>query len=179
MSASTCGAGRPLAVTGDEPALIGAATAANLLAAAIFRASHAAPTQSTQIDIVEGQAGERVATTSATGPIDVGRVLVAGAGAVAQALLYWAREIRVTGTWTVIDGDLCKLRNTNRCMRMTAADAGWPGGMPGGQEVHKAAVAAALIGAVPYPDWYDKWLKRRNPGQTSSSRSLTSVQSGR
>ena len=31
--------------------------------------------------------------------------------------------------------------------------------MPGGQEVHKAAVAAALIGAVPFPDWYDKWAE--------------------
>ena len=52
--------------------------------------------------------------------------------------------------------DLSKLHNTNRCMAMTAADAGWPGGMPGGQERYKAVVAAALIGATPYPDWYDK-----------------------
>ncbi len=42
---------------------------------------------------------------------------------------------------------------------MSAAYAGWPGGMPGGQETPKAEVAAALIGATPYVGWYDKWAE--------------------
>ena len=150
---------RPFPLTGDEPGLIGAATATNLLAAAIFRASHQAPVRSIRLNIMEGRTGESAGTTSVAGPIDVGRVLVAGAGAVAQALLYWARETGVTGTWTIMDGDLCKLHNTNRCLGMTAADAGWPGGTPGGTEAPKAKVAAALTAAVPYPGWYDEWAE--------------------
>jgi hypothetical protein len=151
--------GRPLHADDGEPALTGAATAVNLLAAAVFRASHGSPMRSTQVNVAEAQAGEGSGTDSAAGPIDVGSVLVVGGGAVAQALLYWAREIGVTGNWTVIDGDLCKLHNTSRCMGMTAADAGWPGGIPGGRERHKAVVAAALTGAACYSGWYDAWAE--------------------
>ena len=151
--------GRPLHADGGEPALIGAASAANLLAAAVFRATQDFTVGSTLVNVAEAQAGEASGTGSAAGPIDAGSVLVVGGGAVAQALFYWAREIGVIGRWTVIDGDLCKLHNTNRCMGMTAADAGWPGGMPGGPERHKAEVAAALVGAAFYPGWYDAWAE--------------------
>ena len=140
-----------------EDGLIGAATASCLLAGAIFRACHGSPAASGRINLAERASGVDAGTKTIAGPIDVGDTLVVGAGAVTQALLYWAREIGVRGSWTVADGDTCKIHNTNRCMGMTAGHAGWPQGVPGGPEALKADVAAALIGATPFPHWYDQW----------------------
>jgi hypothetical protein len=84
-------------------------------------------------------------------------VLVVGAGAVATALLYWARELGTTGGWDVVDGDVAELHNTNRCLTMTAADCGWPDGEPTSTPVAKAATAARAIGARAHLQWYDHW----------------------
>lgn len=148
---------RPSPATQASDGLIGTATASCLLAAGIFRACHGSPAASGRINLTERSAGAAAGTTTVTGPIDVGNTLVVGAGAVAQALLYWTREIGVTRSWTVADGDACKIHNTNRCLGMTASHAGWPQGRPGGPEALKADVAAALIGAKPFPRWYDQW----------------------
>jgi len=148
---------QPSLATQADDGLIGAATASCLLAAGIFRACHGSPAAGGRINLAERAAGAAAGTTTVAGPIDVGDTLVVGAGAVAQALLYWAREISVTRSWTVADGDTCKIHNTNRCMGMTAGHAGWPRGEPGGPEALKADVAAALIGARPFPHWYDQW----------------------
>jgi hypothetical protein len=96
----------------------------------------------------------------APGPIDIGdRVALIGAGAVGSAVLYWLRLLGVYGTWTVVDGDIVKLHNTNRSIGMVAADAGWPGGNPTGTAANKAEIGAALIGAQPVVGWYDDWVK--------------------
>jgi hypothetical protein len=92
-------------------------------------------------------------------PVDVGeRIALVGAGAVGSAILYWLRLLGVRGSWSVIDGDVAKLHNTNRSMGMLAADAGWGNGLPGGQVANKAEIGAALIGATPVVGWYDEWV---------------------
>jgi molybdopterin/thiamine biosynthesis adenylyltransferase len=88
------------------------------------------------------------------GPLYVGTVLVAGAGAVGSCLLYWLREIGVVGSWNVVDGDVIKLHNTNRSLGFLAADAGWPAG----DGAPKAERAAALIAASPHVEWYEEWI---------------------
>ena len=150
----------PVAVTEGGDALVGAGTASCLLAAGIFRTSHGSPVRSVRINLVERAEGDQAGTSSAAGPIDVGDVLVAGAGAVAHGLLYWARELGTNGRWTVVDSDVCKLHNTNRCLGMTARHAGWPDGLPGGPEEPKANVAAAMVDARPFPYWYDQWAEQ-------------------
>jgi hypothetical protein len=150
---------RPVPATFADDGLIGAATASCLLAAGIFRICHGSPAASGRINLAERTHGVAAGATTVTGPIDTGDTLLVGAGAVGQALLYWARELGVVGRWIVADGDVCKIHNTNRCLGMTARDAGWPHGEPGGPEASKAEVAAALIGATAFPHWYDEWAE--------------------
>jgi hypothetical protein len=150
----------PVPVTDGGDALLGAGTASCLLAASIFRVSHGSPIRGAQINLVERTEGNQAGTSSVAGPIDVGDVLVVGAGAVAHGLLYWAREFGISGRWTVVDGDVCKLHNTNRCLGMTARHAGWPEGLPGGPEELKADIAAAMVGAQSFPHWYDEWAEQ-------------------
>ena len=76
--------------------------------------------------LANSEGDEADAAPEVTGPLDVGDVLVAGAGAVGSCLLYWLREIGVVGSWDVVDGDIIKLHNTNRSLGFMAADAGWP-----------------------------------------------------
>jgi hypothetical protein len=153
-------AAHPVAVTEGGDALVGAGSASCLLAAGIFRTSHGSPVRSARINLVERAEGDQAGTGSVAGPIDVGDVLVAGAGAVAHGLLYWAREFGTRGRWTVVDGDVCKLHNTNRCLGMTACHAGWPDGLPSGPEELKADVAAAMVDAHSFPHWYDEWAEQ-------------------
>jgi hypothetical protein len=93
--------------------------------------------------------------------VDVGVVDVIGAGAVGHALTYWADVFGVTGLWHVIDSDIAELHNTNRCMGMTAADAGWPSGLPTGQALHKAQSAADNCDATPVQAWYHEVADER------------------
>jgi hypothetical protein len=141
----------------DPDSVFGAATAAVLGAAALFRLAHDQHVQPAQLNPVELAAGAGVGTRDHTGPIEVGDVLVVGAGAVTTALLYWARELGTCGDWDIVDGDTAELHNTNRCLTMTAADAGWPGGEPVTIPLHKAKAAATAIGAHPHTEWYDQW----------------------
>lgn len=85
-------------------------------------------------------------------PVDVGSVLMVGAGGVGSSLAYWLRQSGLRGNWQVADGDLAELHNTNRSLGLVAADAGWPG-----QESRQKALAAAeLMGCHPIPLWYDQ-----------------------
>ncbi|MFD1048283.1 hypothetical protein ACFQ1S_23465 [Kibdelosporangium lantanae] len=54
------------------------------------------------------------------------------------------RELDVAGDWYIVDGGLAELHNINLCLTMTAADAGWPEGVPGASPVAKAVSAAKL-----------------------------------
>jgi molybdopterin/thiamine biosynthesis adenylyltransferase len=101
-----------------------------------------------------GEGGAADPGPDVIGPLDVGSVLVAGAGAVGSCLLYWLREVGVMGSWSVVDGDVIKPHNTNRSLGFVAADAGWPAG----DGAPKAERAAALIGATAHVEWYDEWI---------------------
>jgi hypothetical protein len=87
-------------------------------------------------------------------PIDVGDVLLVGAGAVASGLLYWLREFGVIGRWLVVDRDGLLLHNTNRSIGTLVEQTEWPGGTP----EPKAEVGARLIGAEARVAWYHQWL---------------------
>ncbi|MFD6995103.1 hypothetical protein ACFWA5_02220 [Streptomyces mirabilis] len=141
----------------EEEHILGAATAACLAAAMAFRAAHGSAIRPTRLNLLERTADADAGTTSLTGPVDVGDVLVVGAGAVSQALFYWLCEIGVVGKWDIVDGDLAELHNTNRCLGMTSADAGWPNALPHGVSRHKVSITAELTGAHPHPHWYDTW----------------------
>lgn len=151
-----------IAATGIEScppdSVFGAATAAVLGASALFRLVHDQPVHPTTFNPIELAAGVRAGTRDHRGPIDAGAVLVVGAGAVASAFAYWVREIGTSGLiWDFVDRDLVELHNTNRCMTMTAAHAGWPGGVQTDNPVHKADATAWAVGGQPNQQWYDEW----------------------
>jgi hypothetical protein len=141
----------------DPASVFGAATAAVFGSAALFRLVHGQPVHPARFNPLELVAGAEAGTRDHTGPIDVGSVLVVGAGAVATALLYWVRELGTRSAWDIVDRDIAELHNTNRCLTMTAADAGWPDGEPTAAAVAKAVSAARAIGCEPRVEWYDQW----------------------
>jgi hypothetical protein len=90
------------------------------------------------------------------GPVDVGRVLQAGAGAVACGLGLTLSVTGAAGDWTVIDGDLVDISNLNRQALFVATDAGWPAG---GSATKASIVAERLQAATAArlafsPHWY-------------------------
>lgn len=156
----------PAPGTWDPNSTFGAAAAAVLGAAALFQLAHDQPVRAARFNPVELTADDNAGTQDRSRPIDIGTALVIGAGAVAAALIYWARQLRTDGAaWDIIDADDAELHNTNRCMTMTAADAGWPDGTPSGAPVDKATAAAWAIGATPHPHWYDQWLPQHDTGR--------------
>ncbi len=86
-------------------------------------------------------------------PVDVGRVLQVGTGAVGCALDYWLAFLGVAGSWVVVDGDLVEVNNLNRQLLFLAIDAG----LGAGVARKKSDVCAERLGngwrSVPY--WYD------------------------
>lgn len=136
--------------------LLGAATAACLAAAAVFALVHDQNPSPAALNLLTRASGGAACEMSKAGPIDVGDVDIVGAGAVGHALTYWANEFGVIGTWTVIDGDRCEIHNTNRCLAMTVADAGWPDGLHTGTAEMKSATAARIIDAISENSWYDQ-----------------------
>lgn len=148
----------PISVGLTDLDLIGAATAACLAAATIFRLTDDSfKVVPRRLNLVERTEGDAAGTSSVVGPVDVGTVHLVGAGAVAHGLLYWLREIGFVGNWEIADGDLAEIHNTNRCMGMVVSDAGWPDGIQSHEAgTNKAVVAARLIGATAHPYWYDE-----------------------
>ena len=94
---------------------------------------------------------DAIAGPSSLGPLDVGRVLMLGAGGVGSCLAFWLSLVGVKGSWLVVDGDSAKLHNANRSLGITAVDAGWPTGK--GEE--KARLAAELLGVQHRTCWHD------------------------
>ena len=148
----------PLSAGFTDLDLVGAATAACLAAATLFRLTDDSfSVVPRRLNLVERTEGDAAGTSSLVGPVDVGTVHLVGAGAVAHGLLYWLREIGFVGNWEIADGDLAEIHNTNRCMGMIVSDVGWPDGIQSHEAgTNKAVVAARLIGATPHPYWYDK-----------------------
>jgi molybdopterin/thiamine biosynthesis adenylyltransferase len=155
----------PTPITSHPASLLGAGMAACLGSAALLLAVTGARVRTRSVSLW-GFGDQPVMTGPAEdlGPIDVGaRVALIGAGAVGSAILYWLRLLGVRGAWTVVDGDIVKLHNTNRSMGLLAADAGWGNGVPGGPVANKAETGAALIGAKPVVGWYDEWVREPGP----------------
>lgn len=105
----------------------------------------------------DGKAAE-VGPEDNPGPLDVGDVLVVGAGAVASGFFYWCRELGLSGKWEVTDGDRVVLHNTNRAMTFLARDAGWPDGKPQGLGVMKVQAVAPGLDVHGFSGWYANWL---------------------
>jgi hypothetical protein len=97
------------------------------------------------------------------GPLDLGEVLVVGAGAVASSFFYWSREVGLAGDWEVVDGDRVVLHNTNRALTFMAADAGWPDGSANGVGQMKVKVVAPGLAVRQFTGWYENWrITRRD-----------------
>jgi hypothetical protein len=144
----------PAVERADTLNVLGATTAAVLAAAATFRLMHGDDPRPSALNLLERTADDHAGSTSLAGPVDVGDVVMIGAGAVAHAATYWIREFGHVGRWRVVDADQAEIHNTGRCLGMTAADAGWPGGRPVAKARLKVDTAAGMIGAEPDPRWF-------------------------
>ncbi len=166
------GADRALAYLQKEPCplatsirgtLRGCALAACLGAAAVFRETLGM----TVVPRVLSAWNLREGSKATPGPddlelLDMGSVLLVGAGAVGSALAYWLYSMGVGGRWTTLDKDHIELHNTNRCMLFTARDAGWPEGIRSGQGKQKIDVVAEYLPGCSYPEWYHEARITRN-----------------
>jgi ThiF family len=144
----------PIGFSSKAATLRGAALSSCLGAAALFRSMVGLETIPRSVSAWNYAEG----TDAALGPesltgLDVGRVLMVGAGAVGASLVYWLNAFGVCGTWTIIDYDVIEVHNLNRGLIFTAADAGWPEGEPQG----KAQILSSLLPDARWePEWYDK-----------------------
>ncbi len=153
----------PVAFTPRVATLRGAAAASCLGAAALFRAQLGLTVVARVLSAWNyAEGASAVYGPDSLNPIDVGSVLVVGAGAVAASLVYWLRMFGVAGDWTIVDKDTIRFHNTNRGLIFTAAHAGWPS-LKHRQTARKAEVLADLIpGAQALPWWYDECETLRN-----------------
>jgi len=87
-----------------------------------------------------GRAGDSQGPRAA--PLDIGRVLQVGAGAVGCALDFFLSFLGIGGQWQIVDGDQVDVTNLNRQFLFIARDAGFPAGQP----ANKASRVAALLG---------------------------------
>lgn len=142
----------PLLGAGNEVTLAGC-LASCLAASALLKQVLGQPVLPTRLSAWDLSDGSRaVAGPDRLGALDVGNVLMVGAGGVGSCLAYWLRHFPVRGTWVVADGDYTELHNTNRCLGLFPDDAGWPSQTP----LSKAEVAAGLFGGTPGKLWYDQ-----------------------
>ena len=86
--------------------------------------------------------------------VDVGKGLMIGAGAVSNAAVYWLTQWGNLSPWTIVDGDIVKLHNTNRCLLFFPDDAGWPDSNPPYSKAK--CLSRYLVDAAPVNAWYDE-----------------------
>ena len=86
-------------------------------------------------------------------PVDVGRGLMIGAGAVAAAAVYWLIQWGNESVWTLMDHDRVALHNTNRGLLFFPEDAGWPHTDP---MPKVACLSPYLRNAIAVDAWYDE-----------------------
>lgn len=143
---------RTVLQTDARGSMRGAGVAACLGAAAAFKAELGLPVVERVIsgwNYMEGEAAEPGPDGLAA--LNVGRVLMVGAGAVASGLVYWLRSWGVEGEWFVVDRDALELHNTNRGMLFLPGDAGWP---DGSGRPKADLLAGFLPNAHPVQKWY-------------------------
>lgn len=144
----------PATITPYKGSLIGAALAACLGASAMFRAQLGRQSEPRVLSAWNYKENKE----ADFGPeefafVDIGRVLMVGAGAVGASLIYWLCAFGISGeNWSIMDADEVELHNTNRGLIFTAEHAGWPNL----KAVKKVDVVAPLIGATPFSVWYDQ-----------------------
>jgi hypothetical protein len=85
--------------------------------------------------------------------VDLGNVLMVGAGAVSASLVYWLTHLPVSAQIDIIDKDSVDLSNTNRGMLFTADDAGW---ISGTSKAKAKVLAGFLPDARPHERWFDE-----------------------
>ncbi len=148
-------ANRPLALgQGESADLRGAGLAAILGAAAVFKEALAIKTRPVRMSAWNFVAGaEADAGPAELPPIDVGRGLMIGAGAVAAGVSFWLMQWGNVSPWTVVDRDIVKLHNTNRGLLFFPADAGWPDGEAQGKV---SSLCEYLPQSTPIAQWYDQ-----------------------
>lgn len=151
-------AASPVPITNVAASARGAGTSACLGAASIFLRQLGHPVVERVLSAWNWAEGAAAAPgLGELAPIDVGDVLMVGAGAVGSATAYWSGCFGSASRWAIVEGDEVELHNTDRGLLFTAAHAGWPGGILGGTSAAKAGVAAAwLPNATPHPYWYDQ-----------------------
>lgn len=92
------------------------------------------------------------------GGVNIGNVVMAGAGAVGAAAAYWMRVLDIRGNTDVIDRDYADIPNTNRGLLLTSQDGGL-----GKDAEPKASVVAQWLGnATPHQCWYDEFPHSRH-----------------
>jgi hypothetical protein len=132
----------------------GAALAACLGASAALKAEVGLPIVPRTLSAWNYAEGDEAdAGPASLDSIDVGRVLMVGAGAVSSALTYWLWQWGVRGEWTILDADIVKLHNTNRGMLFLPKHAAWPAGVP---ERKSGLLARFLPSSESVPAWYDE-----------------------
>ena len=113
-------------------------------------------------------------------PIDVGRGLMIGAGAVAAAAVYWFMQWGNESPWTLVDHDRIALHNTNRGLLFFPEDAGWPHAAPVPKVV---CLSSYLANAIPVDAWYDEAPESRGTYDTvlvlANERDVRSIVSAR
>ena len=122
-----CLSREPSPVLATEGTVRGAALASCLGAASVLRCAAGlavVPRTLSSWNWREGEYG--VSGPSDIRPINVGRVLLLGGGAVASALVYWSSIFGIDDHWTIVDGDVVKYHNLNRSLVFSVSDAGWP-----------------------------------------------------
>ena len=84
--------------------------------------------------------------------LNVGDVLMVGAGGVGSCLACWLKWFQRSGVWRIVDGDRGELDDTNRGLGIFPVDCGWNDAAP----QNKAQIAASLIDAEYETCWYDE-----------------------
>ena len=140
---------------GDSTAdLRGAGLAALLGASAAFKEAlnlDTVPRIVSAWNLAEGADADRGPSDFAE--IDVGQGLIVGAGAVAASVVYWLLQWGNNCDWTIVDGDVVELHNTNRCLLFFPNDAGWMDHKPSAKS---DCLRRYLPGSTAHNDWYDQ-----------------------
>ena len=146
---------KPCRAGNNEPAdLRGAGVAATLGAAAATKAALSLDTVPATLSAWNFRSGpEADPGPSELPPIDVGRGLMIGAGAVAAAAVYWLVQWGNRSSWTIMDRDRVALHNTNRALLFFPEDAGWPHASPSSKV---ACLSSYLENTISVDAWYDQ-----------------------
>ena len=118
--------GEDAAIGGDRGSITGAILAACLGAATAFHRQVGRSGRPEGVySLWDYGAASGMQGPDMDGPLDVGRVLQVGVGAVGAALDYWMAFLGFAGSWSLADGDQVDVTNLNRQLYFLAVDAGW------------------------------------------------------